>query len=116
MVEAGLTPMVYVEGSYNSRLEYLKEVPKGKVVYSFETTDMAQAKKILGGHSCIMGNVPNVTLTYGKPDEVTEYCKWLIDTCAPGGGFIMDSAAMIDEAKTENIEAMFEATYKHGKR
>lgn len=36
--------------------------------------------------------------------------------CAPGGGFIMDSAAMIDEAITENIEAMFEATYKYGKR
>jgi len=116
VAEAGLTPMVYVEGAYNSRLEYLKEVPAGKVVYSFEYTDMAEAKKVLGGHSCIMGNVPAVPLTYGKPQEITDYVKWLIDTCAPGGGFIMDTGTMVDDAKTENIQAMFDATAKYGKR
>lgn len=116
VADAGLTPVVYVEGAYNTRLEYLKEVPPGKVIYSFEYIDMAKAKKVLGGHSCIMGNVPATMLSYGKPEEVTEYCKWLIDTCAPGGGYIMDTASMVDDAKTENIEAMFEATFKYGKR
>ena len=77
---------------------------------------MEKAKKALGGHSCVMGNVPAFLLSYGKPEEVTDYCKWLIDTCAPGGGFIMDTATMVDDAKPECIEAMFEATYKYGKR
>lgn len=116
VAEAGLTPVLYVEGAYNSRLEFLKEVPSGKVIYSFEYTDMAEAKKVLGGHSCIMGNVPAVMLSYGKPEEVKDYCKWLIDTCAPGGGFIMDTGTMVDDAKVENIEAMFDTTYKYGKR
>ena len=71
---------------------------------------------MLGGHSCIMGDVPAVMLSYGQPNEVEDYCKELIDVCAPGGGFIMDSATMIDDAKTENIVAMFETTYKYGKR
>jgi hypothetical protein len=116
VAEAGLVPMVYVEGAYNSRLKYLTEVPKGKVIYNFEYTDMAAAKKVLGDHSCIMGNVPPVMLTYGKKQEVVDYCKWLIDTCAPGGGFIMDTATMVDDAKVENIEAMFDTTFTYGKR
>jgi hypothetical protein len=116
VAEAGLTPMVYVEGAYNTRLEYLTEVPAKKVIYNFEYTDMAKAKKVLGGHSCIMGNVPIVPLSYGKKQEIVDYCKWLIDTCAPGGGFIMDTSTMVDNAKQENIDAMFETTFKYGVR
>ena len=116
VADAGLVPVLYVEGKYNSRLEYLKEVPPGKCIFSFEYTDMQKAKKALGGHSCIMGDVPAVMLTYGEKQEVVDYCKMLIDTCAPGGGFIMDSGTMIDDAKVENIEAMFETTLTYGKR
>ena len=116
LIDADLVPMVYVEGSYNNRLEYLKEIEGGKAIFNFEYTDMAQAKKVLGGHSCIMGNVPAVTLTYGTRKETEDYCKWLIDTCAPGGGFIMDTGTMVDDAKVENIEAMFETTYTYGKK
>ena len=116
VAEAGLTPVLYVEGKYNTRLEYLTEVPKGKVIYDFEYIDMAKAKKVLGGHSCIMGNVPHHTLAYGTPEETTECVKKLIDTCAPGGGYIIDTATMIDDAKVENIDAMFEAAFKYGVR
>jgi hypothetical protein len=63
-----------------------------------------------------MGDVPAVPLMYGKKQEIVDYCKKLIDTCAPGGGFIMDSGTMIDHAKPENIEAMFETTFTYGKR
>lgn len=116
VAEAGLTPVLYVEGKYNTRLEYLREVPARKCIFSFEHTDMARAKKVLGGHSCIMGDVPATMLAYGEPQAVVDYCKKLIDTCAPGGGFIMDSGTMIDNAKVENVEAMFETTFTYGRR
>jgi len=116
LAEAGLTPVVYVEGRYNTRLQHLLEVPKGKVIYSFEYTDMKAAKRVLGGHSCIMGNVPAFLLSYGKKQQVMDYCKELIDTCAPGGGYILDSGTMIDDAITENVEAMFEAVEHYGRR
>jgi hypothetical protein len=116
VADAGLTPVVYVEGRYNNRLEHLRDVPPGKCIFSFEYTDMQKAKKALGGHSCIMGNVPAVLLSYEKKADVVDYCKMLIDTCAPGGGFIMDSGTMIDDAKVENIEAMFETTFTYGVR
>jgi len=116
VAEAGLTPVVYVEGKYHTRLEHLLEVPKGKVVYNFEYIDMAKAKKVLGGHSCIMGNVPSFTLSYGTPQETADCVKKLIDTCAPGGGYIVDTATMIDDCKPENLEAMFETVFTYGVR
>ena len=116
VAEAGLTPVVYVEGRYNTRLGHLTDLPKGKVIYNFEYIDMAEAKKALGGHSCIMGNVPAFTLSYGTPQETADCVKKLIDLCAPGGGYIVDSGTMIDDAKPENIDAMFETVFSYGVR
>lgn len=114
LTEANLIPVVYVEGSYNSRLEYLRDVPRGKLIYHFETIDMAKAKKVLGDVACIAGNLPNAMLSYGTVKEVEDYCKWLIDTCAPGGGFIMDTGALVEDAKPENFEAMFRINEDYG--
>ena len=116
LTDAGLVPVIYAEGEFNSRLKYFTEVPEKKVIYNFEYIDMKNAKKILGGHSCIAGNVPISLLSYGKKQEVVDYCKWLIDVCAPGGGFILDTSTIVDDAKVENMEAMFEVTYTYGKR
>ncbi len=114
LIDEGLIPMVYGEGSMNNRLEDMRNVPKGKLVYHFETVDMARAKDILGDIACICGNVPNSLLCTGTPDEVKEYCKKLIDTCGKNGGFMMDTGALIDEAKPENLKAMFEITKEYG--
>lgn len=114
LVDAGLTPIAYCEGSYNNRLDILRDVPKGKIIYNFETVDMFNAKKVLGDAACIAGNVPNSMLAFGTPQEVEEYCKKLIDVCGQGGGFIMDSSALIDNAKPENLDAMFKVTQTYG--
>ncbi|SHN60413.1 uroporphyrinogen decarboxylase family protein [Desulfitobacterium chlororespirans] len=114
LIDAGLTPMVYGEGSMNTRLEVLRDVPKGKVLYHFEHVDMFRAKEILGDVACISGNVPNSLLYFGTPQEVKDYCKKLIDVCGKDGGFMMDSGALIDEAKPENVKAMFEFTKEYG--
>jgi uroporphyrinogen-III decarboxylase len=53
-------------------------------------------------------------LLSGTPDDVREYCKKLIDTAGKGGGFIMDSAVMLDEAKPENLKAMIDFTKEYG--
>jgi hypothetical protein len=112
--DAGLIPYVYTEGSYTSRLEFLQNVPRGKVMYHFERVDMRRAKEILRDVACITGNVPNSLLISGSPDQVKDYCKKLIDTAGEGGGFVMDAAACIDEAKPENIRAMMDLTREYG--
>ena len=90
------------------------DIPRGKAVYGFEQTDMAEAKAALGGQVCIKGNVPLSLLVAGSTSEVKAYCKKLINTAGKGGGFILDSSTVIDDAKAENVRAMFEAAREYG--
>jgi hypothetical protein len=46
---------------------------------------------------------------------VKEYCRKLIETCAPGGGYILTGGASSAEAKAENLRAMMEAAKEYGK-
>ena len=114
IIDAGLIPYAYTEGTYTSRLEVISDVPRGKVLYHFERVDMEKAKAILGDVACISGNVPNSLLTSGTPQEVREYCKKIIDVAGKGGGLIMDASATIDEARPENMKAMKDFTREYG--
>lgn len=115
LIDAGITPFVFCEGNYYTRLETLKDVPKGKVVYFFEKQNMEQAKKVLGGTACIAGNFDTNLLTYGTKEQVVEETKRLLDICAPGGGYMMSNAISIDNCKTENLAAWYEAVEKYGR-
>lgn len=114
-IEIGVTPMPFCEGRYFTRFDFLKDVPKGKVVYQFEQTDMEKAAKELGGVACVCGNVSTTALSFGTPEQVSDEVKRLIDTCAGNGGFIMDCSITIDNVKHENLRAMFDTTMQYGK-
>jgi hypothetical protein len=114
LIEEGCIPLPFAEGSYNSRLEIIRDLPKGKVVWMFDKTDMARAKEILGDRACIYGNVPGATLSTGTTDDVKAYCKQLIDVAGRDGGFILSSGAILDTAKPENVRAMIEFTKEYG--
>ena len=116
IVDVGMVPCVFCEGRYSTRLEHLRDVPKGKVLYRFEDTPMALAKKVLGDVACITGGFENPLLTFGTPEQVRDACKRMLDDCAPGGGFIFQTKASLDGgAKRENVEAMFETVHEYGK-
>ncbi len=114
-VAADLTPMIFCEGNYFTRLNTLRDVPKGKVVYFFEKQDMANAKKILGDVACVAGNFDVNLLSHGTPEKVTEETKRMLDILAPGGGYIMSNAISLDIGKRENLAAWYEAVEKYGK-
>jgi uroporphyrinogen-III decarboxylase len=114
LIEEGLTPCPFVEGSYDSRLDFLADVPPGKVCYHFESTDLFEAKKVLGDKACIRGNVPLSLLATGTPEDVTAHCKKLIDVVGAGGGFVMDASTVLTDAKPENVKAMFQFTKEYG--
>ncbi len=114
LVDEGLTPCPFFEGDYTSRLKYLLELPKGKILGHFDTSDILKTKEVVGSHICIRGNVPSSLLQTGTPQEVKDYCKKLIDNVGKGGGFIMSPRSSIDEANPENIKAMFDFTKEYG--
>jgi len=114
IIEEGLVPSMVVDGTYNRRLEYIKDLPKGSVIWVFEKTDMALAKKVLGGHACIGGNVKGSLVRTGTPEDVKKYCRWLIDTCAPGGGYILSMGVSVDKANPDNFHAMVQTAKEYG--
>jgi uroporphyrinogen-III decarboxylase len=115
LIDEGLVPLPFAEGDYMPRLEIIKDMPKGKVVWYFEVMDMGRAKKVLGNRACIAGNLPVSVLCTGTPQEVKEGCRKLIETCAPGGGYILTGSASMNEGKPENLRAMMEAAKEYGK-
>jgi hypothetical protein len=114
LIEDGFVPYLFAEGAYNSRLEIIRDVPAGRTVWHFDRTDMRRAKEVLGGVACIQGNVPLSLLQLSSAGEVTSYCRGLIETVAPGGGFILDMGAGADEGEDENLRAMIEAAKRYG--
>ncbi len=114
MIEEGLVPFPFAEGRYNNRLTQITDTPKSSVVWYFDQTDMAQAKKVLGNVSCIVGNVPASIVMTGTAKQVKDNCRQLIEICAPGGGYILAGGASIDKGNIENLRAMMEAAYEYG--
>jgi uroporphyrinogen-III decarboxylase len=51
----------------------------------------------------------------GTPKEVKEYCRKLIEVCAPGGGFILTGGARVDQGNPDNLRAMMEAAKEYGR-
>jgi uroporphyrinogen-III decarboxylase len=115
LVDAGLTPIPLFEGDYTPRLEYLTELPPGRIVAHFDRVDRKKAKKLLGDVMCFWGNVPASLLVTGTVPQVKDDVKELIDTFGDNGGLIIDATVGIpDEAKEENVQAMTEAVHEHG--
>jgi hypothetical protein len=114
LIGEGCVPCSFVEGSYNTRLEVIRDIPEGKTFWTFDQTDMAKAKEILGDVACIGGNMPSALLSVGTPQDVKDYARKLIDTAGKNGGYIMANGAVIDEAKPENVHAMIDFTKEYG--
>ncbi len=114
LIDEGCVPLPFVEGSYNTRLEIIQDIPKGKTYWAFDQTDMAKAKETIGSVACIGGNVPSDLLSVGTPQQVKDYVKKLIDTVGQGGGYILANGVAADEGKPGNIKAMIDFTKEYG--
>ncbi|HEY98203.1 MAG TPA: uroporphyrinogen decarboxylase [Dehalococcoidia bacterium] len=114
LIEQGVVPFPAAEGGYNSRLEVVKDLPKGKTMWLCDKLDMKKAKKTLGQVACLAGNMPSALLNLGTKQQITDYAKKLLDDCAKGGGYIMSNGSFFDEAQAENIHAMVEFTREYG--
>ena len=114
MVQEGLVPMPFAEGNYEPRLDIIKDMPRSSVVWYFEVMDMAKAKRVLGDVACIAGNVPASLLVTSTPAMVKEACRRLIETCGPGGGYILTGAAGISKGNPDNLHAMMDAAREYG--
>jgi hypothetical protein len=120
LIEMGVTPIIYTEGKYASRVsfirEQLKELPPGSCIIHFEEGDFADLKKQFSGIAAITGGMPLYLLEWGKKEEIVDRMKYLIDNCAAGGGYLFDASGSIENAKYENVVTIFETARTYGKK
>jgi hypothetical protein len=115
IIEAGGVPCPLFEGDYTPRLKYLAELPPGKIAGHFDKVDRSKFKEILGDSMCFWGNIPASLLCTGRPQQVKDDVKRLIDTFGDTGSLILDCGLGIpDEAKPENLYALREAADEYG--
>lgn len=114
LIEDGYIPAPFVEGNYTDRLDFLAELPEGTTAWLFDQTDMNKAVEVLGDRALIMGNVPASLTSTGTPEQMTEHSKKLIDDCAGCNNFILSNGCQIDEAKDENLIAMYDTAKTYG--
>ena len=114
LINEGLIQILFAEGSYNTRLSFVNQFPRGSVLWYFDHTDMAEAKKILGKDCILMGNVPSSMIVASEPAEVKEYCRKLIEVAGKDGGFILSPGSSVENPKLKNLVAIIEAANEYG--
>ena len=98
VIDAGLIALLHLDSDWTRELERFRELPRGKCIMALDgETDILQAKKILGNHMCIMGDVPASMLFLNNPDDVYQYCSRLIRELGPQGFILQLSLIHISE-------------------
>ena len=116
LVENDITPIVFYEGCWDQRLEYLAELPKGKTVGWFQASDIFRVKEVVGDTMCIVGGMPNSLLKAGPAEEVRAHTQRVCETVGKNGGFMMCTAVgEMAGCNPEYVHAWADATREFGK-
>jgi hypothetical protein len=111
----GRQTLFYAEGNWDHHLTAFAELPERSIVYHIDKGNLALARKTLGDRFCLSGGLSNHLLSFGKPQDVREACKKIIQEVAQDGGYIMDAGAIMqNDTQIENVRAMTEATREYG--
>jgi uroporphyrinogen-III decarboxylase len=116
LVESGITPIVFYEGCWDKRLEHLAQLPKGKTVGYFQSSDIFRVKDVLGDTMCIMGGMPLSLLKPGSsPEKVREHTRRVCQEIGKDGGFVMANTVMeLEGCHPELIQVWADATREFG--
>lgn len=112
LYEEGITSYLFIEGSYNTRMEYLAQMPEKSLVCHFDKSDMKRAKDVLSDKYVIAGNVPASLMTAGTTDEVRAYCDGLMDLFGDVPGYIMTHGCYFENTTDEKLRAMMDSVKK----
>jgi len=111
LYEEGITSYLFIEGSYNKRLDYLAEMPEKSLVCHFDQTDMGPVKEKLADKFIIAGNVPASLMATGTTEEVEAYCANLVDMFK-GDAYIMAHGCYFENTTDEKLHAFFDSVKK----
>jgi len=111
----GHQTLFYAEGKWKHHFGAFRELPERSIVFHCDQDDIFEVHRQLHDRFAISGGIPNVLLSYGKPDEVRAFCRRVLAEVAPPGGYIMDAGAIMqDDTSIENLRIMTETAREYG--
>ncbi len=112
LYEEGITSYLFIEGSYNNRLENLAEMPEKSLVCHFDKSDMARVKEVLSDKFIIAGNVPASLMATGTLDELKAYCDNLVMLFEDAPAYIMAHGCYFENTTDEKLRAFLDSVKK----
>lgn len=86
--KSGAKAFIILEGKWDRLLPYFKELPKDSCILHVDDDDFLKAYEVLGQDQILMGGLKAADCRLKTFDRVKDDVKRVIDTCAPGGGFL----------------------------
>ncbi len=112
----GAKLFVALQGDMDHIIDMFNDFPKDFIIGMIEKSDICAAKDTVGKNISLMGGMPIAMLKYSSKQECIDYAKKIIDTCAPGGGFIFSTDKMLiakNDVDVENLIAVNEFVHNY---
>jgi uroporphyrinogen-III decarboxylase len=111
----GHQTLFYAEGKWRHHFDAFRELPDRSIVFHCDQDDIFEVHRRLHDKFALSGGIPNVLLSFGKPEEVRDYVRRVLAEVARDGGYILDAGAIMqDDTRVENVRAMTEAGREFG--
>jgi hypothetical protein len=86
LTEHDILPLVFYEGIWDKRLDYLAALPRGKTLGWFQFSDIFKVKQVVGNTMAIIGGMRNSLLQAGTVEEVRDTTRKVCQVVGEGGG------------------------------
>lgn len=86
---AGGKTEILLEGRWEKIWHLFLELPKDCLILHVDDDDFFKAYEALGQHQIICGGLRSADIRLKSMEELKDQVKRVIDTCAPGGGFLL---------------------------
>jgi uroporphyrinogen-III decarboxylase len=111
----GHQTLFYAEGKWRHHFDSFRELPDRSIVFHCDRDDVFEAHRKLHDKFALSGGIPNTLFSFGKPEEIRDFCRRVLTEVAKDGGYIMDAGAILqDDAKVENMRALTDTTREFG--
>lgn len=91
VAESGGKAYIILEGRWERILHYFLELPKDCCVLHVDDDDFLKVHEVLGHHQILCGGLKSADTMLKSFDQIKDDVKRVIDTCAPGGGFLFST-------------------------
>jgi len=111
----GHQTLFYAEGKWRHHFDTFRELPDRSIVFHCDQDDVFEVHKKLHDKFALSGGIPNILLSFGKPEEVRGFTRRVLREVARDGGYILDAGAIMqDDTSVENLRAMTEIGREEG--